>query len=789
MATSIGVKLKMDGESEFRKGLNDIISSTKSLDKQMGALESTFKDGKKSMEDNEKQTDLLEKKQAALEKQIEEVNKALEYARSHYAEGSKEISSWESALADAQKELAQTNQKLDECSEFQTTATSAYGQLTSEISDQTTELEDLKEAYINAALEFGENSEEAQSLADQIVDLSAELEDNQSKLEAVTQAAEDLASGAEEPKTALEELTDEITNQQDELDALRDEYVNAVLEFGEGSAQADELAGKIGSLSTSLQENKNRLADATSSADQLSASYSEASEEADNLGNQSVAASDLFSGSIGTMASIIETHDVASLIGMISSAISGVTSQAVEMASEYIEAMDNMVISTGLTGEALDELSDKAVSVYDHIVTSQSIAEVSDIMAELNTRLGLTGDEAALATDFFAKYADTLGINGVQAVDAYVDMLYQWGVATDDQITNLALMATRMDQVALAQSMSKASTEELQQAISAGAGEYQALGLSITDALALIVAYNQAGGSTSDITSGMSKAVKKLSEETDDVPGTFQKMIDAMSSANSVSEGLSMTVGDTGLTIQDILGKKAATAMVNTFMNGKVETDKYAQALRSASGTVETFYSETRTAEDYLAKMWDYGFKSSATDRAREIIEDLGKKIFGIGDSANDAAQDVQAAGDQMVRSYSDVIDTLETPATLHINAPVVSYRQTGSGAGTQFIPYSSGTYRFAQAYDQAMILSAPTIFGASGNQMLVGGDRPGNEVVVGEQHLMKMMTDAIKDVGGVNNDVVINVYGAEGQSVQELAELIGEEIQHLADRRSAVYG
>ena len=44
MATSIGVKLGIDGEAEYRKQLNNIVQTTKTLDKQLAEVASAFDD-------------------------------------------------------------------------------------------------------------------------------------------------------------------------------------------------------------------------------------------------------------------------------------------------------------------------------------------------------------------------------------------------------------------------------------------------------------------------------------------------------------------------------------------------------------------------------------------------------------------------------------------------------------------------------------------------------------------------------------------------------------------------
>ena len=77
------------------------------------------------------------------------------------------------------------------------------------------------------------------------------------------------------------------------------------------------------------------------------------------------------------------------------------------------------------------------------------------------------------------------------------------------------------------------------------------------------------------------------------------------------------------------------------------------------------------------------------------------------------------------------------------------------------------------------MILDSPTIFGAANGKFLAGGEA-GSETVVGTSSLMSMIKTAVVDAvgygsttnyGGVN----INVYGAPGQDVDDLAQAVKE--------------
>lgn len=97
----------------------------------------------------------------------------------------------------------------------------------------------------------------------------------------------------------------------------------------------------------------------------------------------------------------------------------------------------------------------------------------------------------------------------------------------------------------------------------------------------------------------------------------------------------------------------------------------------------------------------------------------------------------------------------------------------------------SFGIEWYAKAMDEPMMLNGATIFGAKDGKLLGGGE-VGSELIIGTDKLLNMMRDA---VGGDKRDITINVYGAEGQDVNDLANRIAYKLEEMTQRRSAVYG
>ena len=97
----------------------------------------------------------------------------------------------------------------------------------------------------------------------------------------------------------------------------------------------------------------------------------------------------------------------------------------------------------------------------------------------------------------------------------------------------------------------------------------------------------------------------------------------------------------------------------------------------------------------------------------------------------------------------------------------------------------SFGIDWYAKAMNEPMMLNGATIFGEKDGKLLGGGE-VGSEIIIGTDKLLNMMRDA---VGTDGRTITINVYGAEGQDVNDLADRIAYKLEEMTQRRSAVYG
>lgn len=113
MAVNIGPKIGIEGEKEYRKSVNDLITQQKTFSAQMKELESSFDDETSAMEKNRKKSELLEKQISNQEKQVEELEKGLKASAEKYGENAAETQRWKQAVSNGKTELNKLKKELD----------------------------------------------------------------------------------------------------------------------------------------------------------------------------------------------------------------------------------------------------------------------------------------------------------------------------------------------------------------------------------------------------------------------------------------------------------------------------------------------------------------------------------------------------------------------------------------------------------------------------------------------------------------------------------------------------
>ena len=372
---------------------------------------------------------------------------------------------------------------------------------------------------------------------------------------------------AEYQKTKTEILEAQLQANADKQEALTQKLEAAKAIYGEDSEEVAKLERALINAQTEEQKLTGELQGANTGLE-------EQKDAADQAGT-----------SVDDMAEILINAGIADKLTEIGQA-------AYDMAAEFDDASAAIVEGTGASGEALEGLNRSAQEAFGAIKNADAdINGVANTLAELNTRFGVTGDEAEDLTVKIENFAHHTGTDGTKAVDSIADIMHRWGMDMDD-VDGL------LDDLTTANQSCQMSVDDLSGYLADNSTQFQELGYSSEEALAMLIGLSDGGANVSTVMSGLTKGIANMSAETDDVPGAFRSAIDAIEESGSVSEALQQQVGDTGKTVEQIFGKKAAQELATNIQNGSFAIGDWTKVLQENDGALESTTENATTMSD-----------------------------------------------------------------------------------------------------------------------------------------------------------------------------------------------
>lgn len=412
---------------------------------------------------------------------------------------------------------------------------------------------------------------ETQEFTQQLNAANSEMSSLRAEMRLAEAQFKNTGDGAEYQQQRMELLEASLQANHDKQEALTAKLEVAKQIYGEDSEEVQRLERSLTNARTEEQNLLSQLNDTNGGMEQQK-------EAADSAG-----------GAMDDMAQVLISAGIADKIKEIGEA-------AVEMAGDFSEASATIVEGTGASGEALDGLNRSAKAAFGSIADADAdLNSISAILAELNTRFGVTGDEAEDLTRKVSNFAQHTGTDGVGAVDSIADIMHRWGLDMED-VDGL------LDDLTTANQSCQMSVDQLSGYLVNNSTQFQELGYSTEDALAMLISLSDGGANVGTVMSGLTKGVGNLSEVTDDVPGAFQDAVNAIAECGSVSEALQAQVGDTGKTVEEIFGKKAAQELATNIQNGSFSIEGWTQALQENDGALQSTTENATTMQDAMSQ-------------------------------------------------------------------------------------------------------------------------------------------------------------------------------------------
>lgn len=297
------------------------------------------------------------------------------------------------------------------------------------------------------------------------------------------------------------------------------------------------------------------------------------------------------------------------IAGVIGAAFAGIEvgKFLLDIGGEFDEMTDAIIIGTGASGEALEALEESAKGIATTVPVS--FGEAGNIVQDLNTRLGLTGENLDEVGQRVAAAGELMGsaIN----VESMSGAFAAFNVSADD-------MADQMDYLFGVSQSTGIAFDDLTRILESNAPALQGLGFSFQESANMAGLLDKAGMDASGMMGKMGKALVSLAQPGETAAEAYQRVLNEM-------EGY-IEAGDEAAAMDlatELFGTRGAAQFVGAVQSGALAMDDLRDASLGAGEGIMGTYEATAS----WPEKWEL-----LKNKAKEFLEPLGGALMdGLG--------------------------------------------------------------------------------------------------------------------------------------------------------------
>lgn len=245
------------------------------------------------------------------------------------------------------------------------------------------------------------------------------------------------------------------------------------------------------------------------------------------------------------------------------------------------EAYDNIAVGTGATGDALSKLQESFDNVFAK--TPFDAMDISNSLADLNTRFGFTGKVLEDASEKFLRFASVNKTDVSNAVALVSRAMGDAGIPAEEYTSVLDALTT-------ASQASGISIDALTGNITKYGAPMRALGYTTEESIAIFASWEKAGVNTEIAFSGMKKAISNFSAEGKDAKVEFKKTLEEIAKCPDIASATTKAI--------EVFGTKAGPDLADAIKGGRFEFEEMLKLVESSSGQLDASFEATMDPED-----------------------------------------------------------------------------------------------------------------------------------------------------------------------------------------------
>lgn len=320
-------------------------------------------------------------------------------------------------------------------------------------------------------------------------------------------------------------------------------------------------------------------------------------------------------GTMGAVGAVAAVGATAAIVGK----------QLYDLGVEFDDAYDKIRVGTGATGKELDKLKGSFREVAKTV--PNDFGEVGQAVADLNTRMGLTGKPLERMAEDMLHLSNITGTDLRGNIKSVARAFTDWEVPVRKQ-------SDALNGLFRLQQASGASVAEIADLLQKFGSPLRTIGMDVEYAAAMFANFERAGVNMQTMMPGMKQAIRNMTDPTaelgvklkalgvsaNDLPGGLQKIFAALGKDSDLTNIEKRTLAF------EVFGSRAGADMAEAIRQGRFEVDKFMRIFNDKKG--DTIRKAADEAYDFSENAKILG------NNLKLFLEPAANKVFVAADDA-----------------------------------------------------------------------------------------------------------------------------------------------------------